>query len=409
MLYDGVPLASALLLSHPEQIERVATDVPEASHVAVLAGDPCYDRMLASRHRRARYRAALGVDDGRRLIVTTTTWSASSLLGSWPTLLRQLLAELPVDQYQVLAITHPNASQAHGEAQLKSWFADCIRAGLTLVPPLEGWRAALVAADLVIGDHGATCCYGAALGRPVLLGAFPDDQIVPGTAVHRLGQLAPRLRPGRALRVQVETTLAAGPEPGFAEIAELVSAAPGAAAGRIRSAAYRLVRLAEPDHEAAVSVLPTDGLTARSGLRSTALLVNCQLTGDRAQLARFPADVQRAGSLPPTDDPTHLLVHRDHPDRSMLAAADVIVDEVMTAQPADARVFHAGVDGHACTFSTETGRIIELTARPGLDTSVLASLAYSWRAAGRSWEELIDGVVVELGPIEHPVLARYLD
>ena len=30
-----------------------------------------------------------------------------------------------------------------------------MRAGLGVIPPQEGWRAALVGADVLIGDHGS--------------------------------------------------------------------------------------------------------------------------------------------------------------------------------------------------------------------------------------------------------------
>ena len=410
LLYDGVPVADALIFSHPEQVVRLAADVPEALPSAVLAGDPCYDRMLASLHHRTRYRAALGVENGRRLIVTTSTWSTNSLLGSWPTLLRQLLAELPVDEYQVAAITHPNSWQAHGSAQLKAWLADCVRAGLILIPPLEGWRAALLAADLVVGDHGATCCYGAALQRPVLLGAFPDDHVVPETAVHRLGRLAGRLRPGFSLRAQVETAIAAGPVPGSGEIAELVSALPGEAAGLIRAAGYRLLGLAEPEHEATVAILPTDGLTAPGRPRSGAMLVACQLADSRLRIERFPADLQPAGGLPRSTAPSHLVVHRDHPDRRLREAADVVLVEGDDCTP-DPRVFTATIAERTGRFRVESGRTIELSvpSDDDVDPSILASLAYSWKSAGRSWDDLTAGVVIETAVTEYQVIARWLD
>ncbi|MFI7325879.1 hypothetical protein ACIBQ3_14595 [Streptomyces rubiginosohelvolus] len=40
LLPDGVPVADALVLSHPEQFDRLAAACPEALPTAVLAGDP---------------------------------------------------------------------------------------------------------------------------------------------------------------------------------------------------------------------------------------------------------------------------------------------------------------------------------------------------------------------------------
>src|SRR5690348_769695 len=45
LLHDGRPIADLTVLSHPEQLARLRTACPEAARTAVLAGDPCYDRM----------------------------------------------------------------------------------------------------------------------------------------------------------------------------------------------------------------------------------------------------------------------------------------------------------------------------------------------------------------------------
>ncbi|MFF3034048.1 hypothetical protein ACFVS7_23960 [Streptomyces rubiginosohelvolus] len=81
LLADGVPLADALALAHPEQFDRLAAACPEALPTAVLAGDPCFGRMLAARPYRDRFRRALGVGRGQRLVLLNSTWSPQSLLG----------------------------------------------------------------------------------------------------------------------------------------------------------------------------------------------------------------------------------------------------------------------------------------------------------------------------------------
>ncbi|RFU88504.1 hypothetical protein DY218_01430 [Streptomyces triticagri] len=48
LLADGRPVADVMVLSHPEQLARLRTACPQAAHTAVLAGDPCYDRLLAA-------------------------------------------------------------------------------------------------------------------------------------------------------------------------------------------------------------------------------------------------------------------------------------------------------------------------------------------------------------------------
>ncbi|WP_370468447.1 hypothetical protein [Streptacidiphilus sp. P02-A3a] len=59
LLADGTPVADSLVLSHPEQFERLKAACPEAAPTAVLGGDPCFDRMLAARPYRDRFRRAL--------------------------------------------------------------------------------------------------------------------------------------------------------------------------------------------------------------------------------------------------------------------------------------------------------------------------------------------------------------
>ncbi|MGB6164186.1 MAG: hypothetical protein WBF75_16765 [Pseudonocardiaceae bacterium] len=161
-------IPQALVLSHTEQLDRLAGAVSEALPNAVVAGDPRFDRITASTGLRARYRAALGIVEHERLVVVSSTWSSRSLFGSWPDLFRQLLAELPVDRYRVADVLHPHIWYGHSRLQVRLWLADCLRAGLLLVPPAEGWSAALIASDLVVGDHGAVTCYGAAIDNPTI-------------------------------------------------------------------------------------------------------------------------------------------------------------------------------------------------------------------------------------------------
>ncbi|MCP3803281.1 hypothetical protein NLX83_28785 [Allokutzneria sp. A3M-2-11 16] len=315
LLRDGRVVARALVLSHTEQLDRLAVAVPQAVPVAVVAGDPTLDRIRASRPLRSRYRATLGVKANQRLVVVSSTWSSRSLFGAWPDLFRQLLAELPVDSYRVAAILHPHVWFGHGPHQVRLWLADCLRAGLTLVPPLEGWGAALIAADMVIGDIGATTAYGSALDLPVVLAAFPEDDVASGSCVDALGTSAARLDPNRSLRAQVEEALS-GFVPGeLHKAADLISSYPDEAAARLRACAYGLLGLSEPKRGVQVPPLRLQPSTKDE---MTAHLVTADLT-------RYPADVfpGRLLAEPVLDDP-HLVVHADHPDRALRSAADIV-------------------------------------------------------------------------------------
>src|SRR5260370_1371299 len=159
-------------------------------------------RLAASLPPRDMYRRALGVP-GRKLVAVTSTWGPGSLLQRHRDLLPRLIHDLPRERYRVAAIVHPNVWHWHGPRQLIAWYADCVRRGLILVPPQDGWRGVLAASDVVIGDHGAVTCYAAAAGVPVLLASYPDEEVEPGSPVSVLAQAAPRvsswsLTPGRS-------------------------------------------------------------------------------------------------------------------------------------------------------------------------------------------------------------------
>ncbi len=234
-----------LATSHPDQDEQVLAAHPKAAGRTLLVGDPCFDELAASAALRPAYRSALGVGDDRRLVVVSSTWGPTSLLGEHPDLPARLLAALPHDTYRVAAIVHPNVWAAHGAWQLRRNLAAALDAGLLLVPPAHAWRSVLLASDLVVGDHGSVTLYGAALGRPVLLGAFGSDS-VPGTAAEVLGRHAPRLVPGRDARGQVEAAFEPAARAGYAGVAERAFSEPGRALVRLRAVLYELLRLPEP-------------------------------------------------------------------------------------------------------------------------------------------------------------------
>ncbi|XRQ04545.1 hypothetical protein ACN3XK_49470 [Actinomadura welshii] len=254
LVVGGRVVPSSIVLAHDRDLGMLDRECPEARPVAFTGGDPCLDRLLASLPYRDVYRRALGVRPGRRLVFVSSTWNGDSLLGRHPDLLLRVAAGLPRDRYRVVAALHPNVWTYHGRRQVIAWHADCLRLGVRLFPPEEGWRAGLVAADLVIGDHGSVTCYGAAIGAPVLLGTFPEDSVAPGTHVAGLGAFAPRVDWDRPLAPQVEEAAHAFSRRVHAAIRGAISSRPGEAARLIRGEMYRLLRL--PDLERPPDVRP---------------------------------------------------------------------------------------------------------------------------------------------------------
>lgn len=247
---------AAIAMSHENQRAVLERDCPEAARIGVVAGDPAYDRMLASLPQREAYREALGVGAGQRLVVLSSTWGPDSLLGRHLDLPLRLMTGLPRDRYAVAMIVHPNAWSWHSPRQLSAWMANCQEEGLRLIPPEEGWQATLVAGDMVIGDSGSVTYYGAALGRPVILAAFADRDIDPESQVALLGRLAPRLDSTRPIRAQLEAAIDGYAPMRYAEVRARASSLPGGAASRFRRLMYELMTLHEPSSPARSAVLP---------------------------------------------------------------------------------------------------------------------------------------------------------
>jgi hypothetical protein len=323
LLADGRPFVDALVLSHPEQLSRLRRACPEAVPAAVLAGDPCYDRMLAGRPYRQRFRRALGVRRGQRLVVLNSTWNPEGFFGNGgsedllPSLLPRLAAELPADEYRVAAVLHPNIWYGHGPGQVRAVLDRARRNGLTLIDPLRSWRQALLAADIVLGDFGAVSYYSAALGIPVLLAAAGQERLDPEAPLADFVRTAPRLDPHAALRGQLERAMAAHrPLPGPAEF---TSSAPGESASLLRRGFYALLGLSEPTTPALLEplVLPPYKPPRRTVPLRVRTWVRGRLIGIERS-AEHPYDAS---------DETHLAVHEDTRDPGDLAVADVIVRE----------------------------------------------------------------------------------
>ncbi|MDH2424913.1 hypothetical protein [Sphaerisporangium sp. TRM90804] len=240
----GRVIPAAIMLGHEDHRRLLAGQCPEAVPSAVVAGDPCFDRMLAGRHLRAAYRAALGAGPGHTVVVVSSHYAPGSLLGP-PCLLSRLAAELDPAHHLTVVILHPAVWALHGHRQIVAWFEPLARTGAVLLPPEEGWRAALVAADVLLADRGSPACYGAALGLPVLLAPYDPGDVIPGSQFAALGEIAPRLT-GAPLARQLEAARRGWPSGAAAVMRERLTSLPGGAARVIRQTMYRLLRLAEP-------------------------------------------------------------------------------------------------------------------------------------------------------------------
>ncbi|MBW8802495.1 MAG: hypothetical protein JF587_01335 [Catenulisporales bacterium] len=374
VLHDGKPIATAQVLSHVEQLDRFRTAAPTAESTAVVAGDPCFDRLLEGVQDRDLYRAGLGLRDGRRLIVATTTWGPHSLFGQQIDLIEQLVAQLPVDEYQVAAVIHPNVIHAHGRAEVERILAHARRAGLLMVPPLE-WRAALLAADAVIGDHGSVPFYAAALGIPTLLATYPTDAVDPDSPIAQFADAAPRLTPDSSLRDQIEKLIATYEPAKYADITDRVTSFPGRSLELLRALFYGLLDLPEPQWPAV-----PDPVSILHHRQSRISPLWARVVG--GQVERFPLAVAHAMT---SRDSGHVVVDATQPTGRAAEMADVLVRDAIGTPPGwAARVFDrlpgltiaALIDGAECRMTLRDGTEIVQRAASGEDPAISASLLY---------------------------------
>jgi hypothetical protein len=398
LVRDGAVVPRAIVLSHEEQYARLADAVPEALGSAVIAGDPCLDRMMVSHPGRRGYREVLGADDDTTVVVVTSTWGPDSLLGRNPDLIAQLLAELPGDRYMVVAVLHPNTWFAHGPAQIRLWVSDCLRAGLRLIPPAEGWQQAVLASDVVIGDHGAVTAYAACVRRATLLASFPDHQVAAGSAVEALGRTASRLDLLSPFAAQLDAAVA-GPDR-FTEVRELASSAPGQSAGVLRKLFYELMALPEPDRAPLVAPYAPTALVSEQS-QVAAWWVTADWPGEReVVVTRWPADVDARPEQPPETHDRHLVVHRGHPRRDLYGnAAIVLLDRSDQAETVFA-------DRPACILAVAGDQVVHRdggiasVALPEVDENAVvacASAIHTWLSFGRTWQSLPDSITIWLG------------
>ncbi|WP_399139632.1 hypothetical protein Q3A86_19540 [Streptomyces sp. NBUA17] len=460
LLEDGRPLATATVLSHPEQLDRLRSSCPEAAPTVVLAGDPCYDRILAALPQRDRFRRALGVGPGRRLIVVSSTWASRSLFGGGraggadeqgadepgaadllPWLLSRLAAELPADEYRTAAVLHPNIWYGHGPGQVQAWLDSARRAGLEAIPPLDGWRQALIAADCVLGDHSSVTYYAASIGVPVVLGAFPQEDLDPRSPVAALGRTAPRLLRRGSLRAQIDRAIDAHHPDRYKALAEQTSSSPGESAVLLRRLFYGLMGIPEPEaHPALLDPLPLPPYTPTRVTAPIRVLVR-QLSADPPELAvtRY-AVVGDAPDPDPARDPTapvgtaytaHTAADEETRETGRLRVADVVVrraaaDDARLGPPAAwasealDRYPYCGlvayVDGpDRCVVRTREGDLVRLSAatdsdgRPDpCDPAVYASALHAWLTDGHTLDAALPAITVRTGTAAHHVTVEPL-
>ena len=246
LLHEGRLVPAAIVYAHDRDLEELARSCPEALAVAHVVGDPCVDRITVGRPRRDSYRRALGIEDGQRLVVVTSTWGPASTFGRLDSLLPQLLSQLPGAGFRVAMLVHPNVFSGHGSRQVHAWLSCCQDRGIAVVPPEADWQALLIAADWIIGDHGSLTAYGTLTGATMLLTAGYRSEVSACSPAALLSAVAPVIAPGYPLAEQLEYAAQSHSPGQYDQVVASLSSAPGQFHRRMRSVVYRMLGLGEP-------------------------------------------------------------------------------------------------------------------------------------------------------------------
>jgi hypothetical protein len=241
LVRDSRARLAAILLSHVFERDRLARARPEILPLATMVGDSSYDRMVASLPLRDFYRRALGVGPSQKLVVVASTPELRSPSIRPYVLLRRVVAELPADEYHVLALFHPDLVPCR-----RTGLPASLRHGLSLMPPEADWRAPLVAADYLISDYGPMAPYGAVAGVPVLLFGRPNDDFDPDSSLGELGKIAPRVTSRHLIRTQLRKALKKYRPDHYQRVVERITSEPERCNRVLRRALYRTLGLVQP-------------------------------------------------------------------------------------------------------------------------------------------------------------------
>ena len=388
LIERGIP-PTTVVISHEEQLHLFA---PAPGIRVAVVGDPAYDRLCASEGSRADYRAALGLRPHQALIVLSSTWGTSSQFARLPDLPLRLAAELPWDDYRIAMIVHPNVWSGHGPWQLRSWLRTAMAAGVILTRPEgDAWRGVLVASDALVADHGSVALYGAALGRPIVLAGFADDQLIGTSPLASVGRRAPRLDLSSPLRAQLDAVMDGDRCDELRDAVHQTFGLPGRSLQVLRAIAYEILGLDPPRVPPRVRAVGMPAVE-REPVTAHHVIVTADRPGTFA-ITRVPALAEIAGkaaaaeAAPARHSHWHLAVEASEPDAGIRHSATVIWRRSDGAAAQD--------DGWAMRTLTENpGCEVAADVAPTRATVVMRGAGSFAVAAGSADHDTFDAAVL---------------
>lgn len=253
----GKVIPAAIGLSHQGQLDQLLAACPEAAGRAFVMGDPTFDRLMANRHRRDHFRRQLTVD-GRRIVVVSSTWGRHSSMAEGKDLALRLATQLS-DGWQVVRVLHPNVWFGGASRSSEPWSGvspDAVESRLLNIPPENGWQAALIAADVVVGDHGSVSFYGAALGHPFLASDTGVAELAPSSTRILQSATMNRLHVDSDLGAQLEAAIRYHDPAVSTAIVDKVLGSPGESLMLLRRTLYKLLELNPSPAKPCIRPLP---------------------------------------------------------------------------------------------------------------------------------------------------------
>ncbi|HET6705972.1 hypothetical protein [Amycolatopsis sp.] len=392
---DGTPTVARILLSNPALLDWLRETCPEVAGRAVVLGDPVLDRMRANHHRREEFRRALGLSCGQRLVVASSTWGKHSLWARHPRLAHCLLGSLPMDEYRVAQVLHPNIWEAESAYGIRLCLRDELDSGLLLIPDQSSWEAVVLAADVVIGDHGSVAVYGAALDIPFLLGADGRAELTPWSPTAQLCASAVRLDPAAPLKPQLDQAITHYDPAVLRPTLNRMFANDGEARNTVCDTLYEVMGRRRPGTKPRQRPLDRpQPIREESGTAFAVVadLIECRQACGTVAVRRYPGPVTdlsgRAGLIP--------VITASEVDPERRSDAEIVVneevltdprawfDEVRRTSPGAKLVAARIPDGCLLLFDDDT-----VLCTPDEDVLATTIAAYVWKRAMRPWPETL--------------------
>jgi hypothetical protein len=411
LVRDGLVLPQVIGLEHEEQRARLAAHCPEAGPRGVVVGDPTRDRLNAGAELREMYRRALGVSRDQRLVVLSSTWGPGSLFADHPRLPARLLAELPTDEFQLATIVHPNVAASEGLWEVRRLLTRASEAGLRLIPPDE-WEGTILAADLLVGDHGSVSLYAAAAGTRVVFGSYDAAQIVADSPMAELASRLPHVRFDESLPEQLRQALEQDTSDAAYVDARESMGVPGESLRLMQASAYGLIGLDRPEWVPRVRAPKPTSLKPPSRTSHLVIVSRDEFEPSVFSIRRFGAAVEP--ELVHSDDASyrHLAVETTELDLNLRTTAEVLITrddadlkQLLARNENCCRVAARITSPDICLALTAATGLVELhVADPRVDPAVLPSVL---RALVKGTDDpaavlaqLKDGVPLRVGRIK---------